>query len=294
MSQAGPTPLLRGPSPLPPSFPRSAHPARVPPAAQLHRRPVPALPLALLSRTAHPAWPAAALARARPGPAPRSAAASQRACAPSPSCRAPARAPQPTSPSRSRRRSPSCASHTLSRCHAPARRARVEDGNRGHDRSHVVETTIASQPPVSHPNRPRLGDTSPSLVHTPSPPPTSLWSRPLPMVMAMVMVVPTLPDKHTLPPCASDRPRTGEHLILLLLSRVPLFSPVARRSGLARPDVSARLVPGMVRGPHGGQPGSCPCAAAAHEQPREPLFGEQDRRRLARSPVISSAARAIG
>jgi hypothetical protein len=85
---------------------------------------------------------------------------------------------------------------------------------------------------------PHLGDPSASLAHTPSLPSTSLWSRPLPMVMA----VPNLPDEHVISPCASDRPRTGEHpILLLLLSRVPLFSPVAWRSGLARP--ARRLQP---------------------------------------------------
>jgi hypothetical protein len=270
MSQAGPTPLLRGPSPLPPSFPRSAHPARVPPGSL-----------------------APSAARSRSPPRPPIAHGPPRVLS---RCRGRAQQSRPCA------RSPAHFAQLLAQALAQLRVAHAQPlpcpcsscacGRR--------ESWPRSLPcrgddncfsaPVSHPNRPRLGDTSPSLVHTPSPPPTSLWSRPLPMVM----VVPTLPDKHTLPPCASNRPRTGEHLILLLLFRVPLFSPVVRRSGLARPGVSARLVPGMVRGPHGGQPGSCPYAAAAHEQPREPLFGEQDRRRLAQPPVISSAAHAIG
>jgi hypothetical protein len=45
----------------------------------------------------------------------------------------------------------------------------------------------------------------------------------------------------------------------------------------------------MARDPRGGQPGSCPCVAAAREQPHGLSFGEQDRRRLARPSVISSA-----
>jgi hypothetical protein len=66
------------------------------------------------------------------------------------------------------------------------------------------------------------------------------------------------------------------------------WSSTVPSSRLAR-AFARRLVPGMARGPCGGQPGSCPCVAAAREQPREPSFSEQDRRRLARPSMISSA-----
>jgi hypothetical protein len=87
MSLAGPAPLLRGPSPRPPSFPHSAHPARVPPgslapsAARSCCPPRP--PIARGPHHVHSRCPSAlaqAQRRARP-PLP------QRACAPPTRCR---------------------------------------------------------------------------------------------------------------------------------------------------------------------------------------------------------------
>jgi hypothetical protein len=84
MSQAGPTPLLRGPSPLPPSFPRSAHPARVPPPRQPSSigGPFPLSPSPSYRARPTPrpqplprARPAAVPLRALPGPLPPAARA---------------------------------------------------------------------------------------------------------------------------------------------------------------------------------------------------------------------------
>jgi hypothetical protein len=101
MSPAGPAPLLRGPYPLPPSFPRSAHPARVPPGSPApsaarsrspFRPPIargpprvaspPRAPAAALGRSPRPSVALGRRfrsARARPPPAPAVPHAARRA-----------------------------------------------------------------------------------------------------------------------------------------------------------------------------------------------------------------------
>jgi hypothetical protein len=99
---------------------------------------------------------------------------------------------------------------------------------------------------------------------------------------------PTTPRNLTSAPTFSY-PTSAHHLLFLLhFPLSPALDLDVPSSPLAR-AAARRLVPGMARGPRGGQPDSCPCVAAAREKPREPSFGEQDRRRLAQPSVTSSA-----
>jgi hypothetical protein len=114
MSPAGPTPLLCGPSPLPPpSFPRSAHPVRTQPPPHGHgpcglASPAGPLPRRCLGRSAHAARSARGRSpapRSSPRPRPFSSPAAQCLSFPMPplSRAQPTLAPAPASP-------PSCAS----------------------------------------------------------------------------------------------------------------------------------------------------------------------------------------
>jgi hypothetical protein len=48
----------------------------------------------------------------------------------------------------------------------------------------------------------------------------SLYLHYDPLSLPTSMAVPTLPDEHTLSPCASDHPRIGEHLYNPYLPRL--------------------------------------------------------------------------
>jgi hypothetical protein len=263
---AGPTRSPCAPSPQParprgpvPS-PRAAQPSASPPSSSASTQQRVAH---LLDQVAPPAQASSAHAHSPTRSAqPRGSPTQPRA----PAASAPSHCPAPP-----------CLYRTLAQhvAHVPARVGRP--------------TARALSPPLRAAScarrAPRLAQSRYLQSRTPTSrePPTAA-DRPVHLPLEPGPLCPTSPLLYAVPPrLSSSFPiRSSRRTGTCARSSTVPSSPLAR--AFAR-----RLVPGMARGPCGGQPGSCLCVAAAREQPRKPSFGEQDRCRLARPSVISSA-----